>query len=224
MPCRPKQLHQRKRRLKKLAVSIQPFFSECCPHSTRIDGLENLEVMLHVIQGYGEDLPPACQNTCQDAWLVFDNFLFKYGSNYDLAERATRVLRRGIDLFNKSALPVATSVIARMSFSFEATGYPSFLWIAGKIIGRFGYEQNSNFRGAIKELFERSTTKVASLLQVKTAGEIPDGGFLLLISQHGIYEFFQSWKTTSKCCFNFYPLHLIYFLCHLCFLWHSGPR
>lgn len=141
------------------------------------DGLENLEVMLHVIQGYGEDLPSACQNTCQDAWLVFDAFLAKYATNYDLAERTTRVLRRGIDLFNKSVLPIATSIITRMSFAFEATGYPSFLWIAGKIIGRFGYEENSNFRGAVKELFERSTSKVASLLQVKTAGDIPDGEF-----------------------------------------------
>jgi transportin-3 len=138
------------------------------------NGLENLEVMLHVVQGYGEELPPACQDTCQDAWLVFDTFLSKYSANYDLSERATRVLRRGIDLFNKSALPVATSVLARMSFAFESTGYPSFLWIAGKIIGRFGYEEDSNFRGAVKELFERSTTKVASLLQVKTPGEIPD--------------------------------------------------
>lgn len=136
--------------------------------------------MLHVIQSYGEDLPPACHDTCQNAWVVFDTFLSKHGTNYDLAERATRVLRRGIDLFNKSALPIASSVVARMSFAFEATGYPSFLWIAGKIIGRFGYEENSNFRGAIKELFERSTTKVASLLQVKSAGEIPDGEFFLL--------------------------------------------
>ncbi|KAF8168205.1 armadillo-type protein [Crassisporium funariophilum] len=138
------------------------------------NGLENLEVMLHVIQGYGEDLPPACQNTCHEAWVVFDNFLSKYGLNYDLAERTTRVLRRGIDLFNKSALPIAPSVIARMSFAFEATGYPSFLWIAGKIIGRFGYEEDPVIRGAIQELYERSTNKVASLLHVKTPEEIPD--------------------------------------------------
>jgi len=59
-------------------------------------------------------------------------------------------------------------------FAFESTGYPSFLWIAGKIIGRFGHEEDPNFRGSVKELFERSTTKVASLLQVKTPGEIPD--------------------------------------------------
>jgi transportin-3 len=150
-------------------------FSSSTILNLHADGLENLEVMLHVIQGYGEELPAACQETCQDAWLVFDTFLSKYGANYDLSERATRVLRRGIDLFNKSALPVATSVLARMSFAFESTGYPSFLWIAGKIIGRFGYENDSNFRGAVKEIFERSTTKVASLLQAKSPGDIPDG-------------------------------------------------
>jgi len=138
------------------------------------NGLENLEVMLHVIQGYGEDLPPACQGTCEEAWAIFDVFLSKYGLNYDLAERATRVLRRGIDLFSKQALPIAPSVIARMSFAFEATGYPSFLWIAGKIIGRHGYEEDPNLKGALQEIFERSTGKVAALLQAKSPGEIPD--------------------------------------------------
>ena len=152
------------------------FFTPSAILTLHADGLENLEVMLHVIQGYGEELPPACQNTCQDAWSVFDTFLSKYSANYDLSERVTRVLRRGIDLFNnKSLLPVATSVLARMFFGFESTGYPSFLWIAGKIVGRFGHEDDSNFRNSVKELFERSTNKVASLLQVKTPGEIPDG-------------------------------------------------
>jgi len=142
------------------------------------DGLENLEVMLHVIQGFGEELPPACQNTCQEAWVIFDRLLAKYGLNYDLAERATRVLRRGIDLFGNTVVPIAPSVIARMSFAFEATGYPSFLWIAGKVLGRFGSEQDPTLKGAIREIFERSTNKVASLLHIKSPGEIPDGKFL----------------------------------------------
>jgi transportin-3 len=142
------------------------------------DGLENLEVMLHVIQGFGEELPPACQSTCQEAWIIFDRLLAKYGLNYDLAERATRVLRRGIDLFGNSVIPIAPPVIARMSFAFEATGYPSFLWIAGKVLGRFGSEQDPALKGAIREIFERSTNKVASLLHIKSPGEIPDGKFL----------------------------------------------
>ena len=105
---------------------------------------------------------------------MFDAFLSNYGLNYDLAERTTRVLRRGIDLFSKTALPVAPSVIARMSVAFEATGYPSFLWIAGKIIGRYGNDSNPALKSAIKEIFERSTSKVVSLLHIKTPGEIPD--------------------------------------------------
>ncbi|KAH9487030.1 hypothetical protein JR316_0001096 [Psilocybe cubensis] len=138
------------------------------------NGLENLEVMLHVIQGYGEDLPPACQNTGQEAWLVFDAFLSSHGLNYDLAERSTRVLRRGIDLFSKSALPLAPSVIHRMSAAFETTGFPSFLWIAGKIIGRYGIEKDSALHASILEIFQRSTAKVATMLEQSSPREIPD--------------------------------------------------
>jgi len=163
-------------RWKKLAVSFQLEITSGIVSDSQIpDGLENLEIMLHVIQGYGEDLPPACHGTCQEAWAIFDVLLSKYGLNYDLAERATRVLRRGVDLFGKQALSIAPSVIARMSFAFEATGYPSFLWIAGKVIARYGHEADPNFRGAVQEIFERSTTKVAALLQSKSPGEIPDG-------------------------------------------------
>ena len=130
--------------------------------------------MLHVVQGYGDELPPACADTCQEAWAVFDAFLVKHGANYDLAERTTRVIRRGIDLFGKSAGAVAISVLARMSLSFEATGYPSFLWISGKVIGRFGYERDLALSAAIKELYEAATRKVSTLLQTKNPGELPD--------------------------------------------------
>lgn len=131
--------------------------------------------MLHVIQGYGDQLPATCRNTCEEAWAVFDAFILKYGNNVDLAERTTRVLRRGIDLFGKSLLPIAPSIIARMSFAFEATGFPGFLWIAGKVIGRFGYEDDPTWRGAVQEIFERSTAKVVAMLQVKPPRELPDG-------------------------------------------------
>lgn len=142
------------------------------------DGLENLEIMLHIIRSFGEELPSACQNSCQEAWAVFDSLLLKYGSSYDIAERATRVLRHGITLFGEASLPVAASVVARMSLGFEATGFPSYLWIAGKVIGSFGNEKNDQvLQGAFREMYERSTNKVVSLLQTKPPGDIPDGAF-----------------------------------------------
>lgn len=139
------------------------------------NGLENLEIMLHIIRSFGEELPSACQNSCQEAWAVFDSLLLKYGSSYDIAERATRVLRHGITLFGEASLPVAASVVARMSLGFEATGFPSYLWIAGKVIGSFGNEKNDQvLQGAFREMYERSTNKVVSLLQTKPPGDIPD--------------------------------------------------
>ncbi|ESK97988.1 mrna transport regulator [Moniliophthora roreri MCA 2997] len=138
------------------------------------DGLENLEVMLNVIRSFGEELPSACQNTCAEAWTIFDAFIVKYGADADIAERTTRVLRHGLSFFDSAVLPIAPAIVARMSFSFENTGISSYLWIAGKLMGRFGDEEDTSLRGSFKEIYERSTSKVASMLQVKTAGSIPD--------------------------------------------------
>jgi len=130
--------------------------------------------MLHVIRSFGDELPAACNSTCKEAWDVFDTFLTKYGSNYDVVERTTRVLRHGINLFGRSALAICPSVINRMSVGFEDTGFASYLWIAGKIIGRFGDEEDPALRRAAQEIYERSTNKVVFLLQGKLPTDIPD--------------------------------------------------
>lgn len=135
--------------------------------------------MLHVIQTFGDELPTACHNSCEAAWAVFDAFLAKYGSNYDISERTTRVLRHGITLFGNATLPVAPSVLARMSTAFETTGFPSYLWIAGKIIGRFGNEEDVALRQAFQEVFERSTNKVVAFLHEKSPHDMPDGQYFL---------------------------------------------
>jgi transportin-3 len=131
--------------------------------------------MLHVIQTFGDELPAACQNSCEDAWSIFDRFLTKYGSDYGICERTTRVLRHGLTLFGNAALPIAASVIARLSAGFDTTGFPSNLWIAGKVIQRFGNEDSPSLRRAFQEAYEHATQKVVSLLQVKSPGELPDG-------------------------------------------------
>lgn len=163
------------------------------------DGLENLEVMLHVIGPFGDQLPAACQNSCQEAWAVFDGFVAKYAFDYDTAERTTRVLRHGVTLFGHSTLRVAASVLSRMVSSFEATGFSAFLWIAGKIVGRFGHESDSALRTAFQALFERSTNKVVSLLQSKAPRDIPDGKATSSMCCSSLNLVNQFWRTTSNC-------------------------
>ena len=87
----------------------------------------------------------------------------------------TRVIRRGIVFFGDAALSVAPAVMARMSFSFEATGLASYLWIPGKLIARFGNDDDPNLRGSFKEFYERSTAKVVTLLQSNSPREVADG-------------------------------------------------
>lgn len=149
------------------------------PDNEFSDGLENLEMMLSTIKGFGNKLPSACQNSCPETWSVIDNLLLKYGSDYGIAERANRVVRYGIGMYGKAGLPIAPRVVARMSFAFEATGISSYLWIAGKIMERFGFETGEDLHGSFREVYERSTNKMLTLLTEKTPIGIPDGEFRL---------------------------------------------
>ena len=131
--------------------------------------------MLAVIEPFGEALPPACQTSCQEAWAILDVLLSKFGNLNDVAERTTRVLRAGIRFFGQAVQPVVTSVLARMSLAFEATGFASYVWIAGKTIAIYSEEESQDMYAAVREVYERSTSKVVSLLQQKQLSEIPDG-------------------------------------------------
>lgn len=130
--------------------------------------------MLAVIETFGEELPPACLTSCQEAWAILDALLSQYGTHYDLAERATRVLRCGLKFFGKPAMPIAHAVLGRMSLAFESTGFASYAWIAGKIVQLFG-EEDASLGPGIKDAYERSTAKVIELVQQKELRDIPDG-------------------------------------------------
>ncbi|KXN83654.1 hypothetical protein AN958_01220 [Leucoagaricus sp. SymC.cos] len=139
------------------------------------NALENLETMLYVVRSFGEELPSACDSACPQAWTVLDEFLLKFGSNYDLAERATRVIRHGITLFGTAGLAVAPSVAARMSQAFDATSIPSYVWIGGKIVARYGAEKHEvELQTAIHGMYEHVSKKTVALLSLKSPGEIPD--------------------------------------------------
>ncbi|KAG7450617.1 ARM repeat-containing protein [Guyanagaster necrorhizus] len=161
------------------------------------DGLENLEAMLCVIQSFGEDLPIACQNTCEQTWAVFDNFLTKYGTEYEVAERTNRVLRRGITFYGQAARPVAVSVLTKMSYMFDTSQVSSYLWIGGKIVEGFIAEGENAIQTACQDIYERSTQRMIALLQTKQATEIPDVledyvHLMRHILQHAPDIFFQS--------------------------------
>ena len=136
--------------------------------------------MLQVIDTFGDELPASCKSTCQEAWAIFDPFIAKYASNYDVCERATRVLRLGLNFFGPTALPVVPSMLSRMAAAFESTSFASYLWIIGKTIGRFGNEENAAVRTSFKQAFERSSTKVVHILQNSPPSQIPDGTSTLL--------------------------------------------
>lgn len=130
---------------------------------------------MSIVRTFGEDLPAACQNTCEEAWVCLDLYIDKYGSIYEASDRTTRLIRHGLTFFGPAALSVTPSVLAKMSTSFETTGMSGYVWITGKIIQIFGDEENPALRMAFKDSYVRISNKVFSLLQEKSPGAIPDG-------------------------------------------------
>lgn len=153
-----------------------------------IDGLENLEAMLGVIQTFGEELPPSCATSAQEAWSVFDQMLNKLATNYDVSERITRVLRGGLRFFGTSAMPVVPSLLMRMTVSYELSGISSFLWIIGKIVDLCGDGSSAAVRDGIKQAYERGTSKTVTLLQQRNIRDMPDGVSVSLLIKFNIYE------------------------------------
>lgn len=131
--------------------------------------------MLSVIKTFGDELPPACRTTCQEAWLFFDPFIAQYGSDYNTCERVTRVLRYSLTFFGSTALLAIPSVLARMAASFETTGFASYLWIIGKVVSQFGNEEGETLRNAFKQAFEQTSTKVVQMLVDTSPSQMPDG-------------------------------------------------
>ncbi|KIP12509.1 hypothetical protein PHLGIDRAFT_97884 [Phlebiopsis gigantea 11061_1 CR5-6] len=156
------------------SAAAKPTLATKAELKVAIDGLENLEVMLAVVETFGDELPASCQNSCQEAWLFFDPFIAKYGSDLATCERVTRVLRFALNFFGSTARPVIPSLLARMAAAFETTGFASYLWIIGKVVSRYGDEEDATIRNAFKQTYERSSTKLYNLLQETSPTQIPD--------------------------------------------------
>lgn len=130
--------------------------------------------MLYVIRSFGEDIPPACQNTLPETWAVFDRFLAKYGTEHEVAERTNRVLRWGVPFYGRAGKPVVAALLNRLGRLFDTSGISSYLWICGKTIQEFGFERDEEIHAAFMDVYQRSTQRIATILQTKTPTAIPD--------------------------------------------------
>jgi transportin-3 len=136
--------------------------------------LEQLEALLRIVEPFGEDLPPECNNASTEAWSVFEILVTKYGGLYFVLERVTRVLRFGIQFFNINAITVIPSVLATFTASFQKTGLSSCMWIFSKIIQQISESSSPATKQAIRQAYDGMSLKVAALLSSSPAKEHPD--------------------------------------------------
>jgi len=130
-----------------------------CLLTSILEALEQLEQLLDVVGSFGEELPAACQNTAAETWAVMDDVIHRYGDMPEICDRATRALRLGLQFFDRTALPLVPAILARLTSRFENTGFASYLWSIGKVIQRFGSEEDMVIRSAMQQTYERCTAK-----------------------------------------------------------------
>ena len=91
------------------------------------------------------------------------------------------------------------SVLARMSASFETTGFASYLWIIGKVVSQFGHEDDPALQNAFKQAYEHSSTKLYKMLQETSPAQIPDGVHHMFVLNSMPDHIVQLLKTTFVC-------------------------
>ncbi|GAA5924291.1 mRNA transport regulator MTR10 [Sporobolomyces koalae] len=138
------------------------------------DALERIDLYLSIVERLSNGIPPECASTCSQAWSIIDAFLAKYGSNAMVAEKTCVAIRRGLTFFEAAAFEVAPAVLERMATSFEQAAASSYLWITGKVIGNFAYEQDPAFKQLVQRTFERESNKLFEMLQTTQPVQISD--------------------------------------------------
>lgn len=143
------------------------------------DALERLDMFLAIVGRLPNGLPPACSDTCQQAWSILDGFLAKYGTNPAVAEKTCVAIRRGLEFFEEAAFRVAPSVLARLASNFENAPASSYLWITAKMVTFFSRNGDPTFDAALRNAFERESTKLFGLLQRMPPSQLADSEFIL---------------------------------------------
>ncbi|KAK0538574.1 Nuclear import receptor [Tilletia horrida] len=130
------------------------------------DRLEQLEKFLGVIGSrYWADFNAAeCAQTCSASYAIVDAILERYGQHYFISERVAGLLRRSLIFWGDLIIPTLPAILARLSASFEQTGFGGYIWIVGKIIDGFSRKADQSLAAAMQKAFEQVSHKVTSVV------------------------------------------------------------
>jgi len=144
--------------------------------------LDQLEAYIVNVKSL-DTLPPTCIATPEAIYGVLDNLLDKYASSYGIAEKATRLIRRGLGFFPWAQIqPLLPRMLARMMTCFEVSGHSSYIWLVDRTVALFGERlavlagspEGSALETAFNAAFERMTTQIKTLETQQDATQIPD--------------------------------------------------
>lgn len=152
-----------------------------------IGALDQLEAYIVNVKPL-ETLPADCVATPEAIYSIVEGLLDKYGSSYGIADKATRLLRRGINFYPFDQVqPLIPRLLAKCVACFEGSGHSSYVWLTDRTVALFGDRLAATGEGMggreaetmVGAAIERLTTSVKGFETQQGAVEIPDGKFLI---------------------------------------------
>jgi hypothetical protein len=145
------------------------------------DAIEQIDAYLVNLQMF-QPYPAMCLSTPTQVFPLLAALLEKYAKTYFMTERISSLIRRSLAFFPTDTLtPILQSLVEYLVQGFAQTGYPSFIWIIGKITQKFALRTRGPPGEAVARVLatalESITSSLELLLTEKVAVEIPDGEF-----------------------------------------------
>lgn len=173
------------------AVATSPTIADKPELEKVADAMELLDSFLAVV-GKLDPLPASCMSTPAQVWAVLDALLSRHANMYFISERIGSLVRRGLQFFPLEALQgFIIPLMDRMGGAFAATGYPSYMWVQGRIVVKFAEATRgpggAELAAAMLRGLEGLTAEVGRMLSEKVAREIPDGEYEISLPDRRTY-------------------------------------
>ena len=139
------------------------------------DQVEQVVTMLRTTDNrFTNELPPSCAKTAAEIYSLLDTILEQHGQVFFISEVICSLLRRGMSFFGDQAIPSLPALLPRLASCFEKSGFPGYVWIAGKCIDHYGRNPDLALRAALQNCFNSISSKVMGILENAMPEEVSD--------------------------------------------------
>ena len=96
---------------------------------------------------------------------IIEKLFLRYAKEEPISEALCRLFRNTIETYRLHFLPVLPKLVELLVQTFETTGFPCYLWVAGRCVRTFGQGEEQLAGSMVQTLVEKMTELVFKIAQ-----------------------------------------------------------